>query len=718
MRPFALLLLISFAASGVFAQGWQWQNPRVCGNDLGTIGSVGNSVWAASWYGDVLWSTDAGQNWTLRNVAGAPPFKIIFMDDLHGWGLMPAFWRSDTSHGGIFATTDGGFTWAPQILFPLNNTAFWDIFFTDLQHGWVCGQRADSLGDRTVVLRTTNGGLTWTEHALNLYSYDSNIFFLEATEGWLSIFAINHLLHTTDGGETWDTVSTTTAPLNVQFVDSQDGWGRCGGLPCHTTDGGVSWTSYNTGASHGIRNLQYVARNIVWAVTESGQACITVDGGAHWTVSQACDSSLWLNALHFSDSHHGWVAGLCGAISYTSDGGAHWSVQNGSTFPHVGFPGLASVSFTSLLNGWVAGNGVIVHTSDGGQSWSVRDSLHGAYALVTVDSLSVWALGADDDRIRHTTNGGASWDTVYAGPGGYIDHLTGFGRDNLWTVKYSIYGDGDSCVCRSTDAGLTWTCVPVTNPSGYDSYSKLRFIDEIHGWRYGGASTESLYGFIQHTTDGGETWVDQLGPLSSSIDALSFVDSLHGWAGGYMGVYYKTSDGGAHWNELPYPGGGSTCIQFLDTLHGWADPSLRTTDGGNTWEDVHAATQMGIAGMCFTDFDHGWMVGQGGIILYYDGTASASKPRATLVPMRADLSAYPNPFNPTTVLSFDVPRSSRVTLSIYDLTGRLVKTLADRVYAQGSYRLSFDGSNLPSGIYFARLQGKSFSKTQKLVLLK
>jgi len=99
------------------------------------------------------------------------------------------------------------------------------------------------------------------------------------------------------------------------------------------------------------------------------------------------------------------------------------------------------------------------------------------------------------------------------------------------------------------------------------------------------------------------------------------------------------------------------------------------------------------------------------------GANSAAHPREVL-PQNYSLAAYPNPFNPTTVLSFDVPATGRVRLAVYDITGRLVQALANRVYAQGNYRVSFDGANLSSGIYFARMSGKSFSRTQKLVLLK
>jgi hypothetical protein len=93
-------------------------------------------------------------------------------------------------------------------------------------------------------------------------------------------------------------------------------------------------------------------------------------------------------------------------------------------------------------------------------------------------------------------------------------------------------------------------------------------------------------------------------------------------------------------------------------------------------------------------------------------------PTGATLPFDPSLSAYPNPFNPTTALSFDIPQPGRVQIAVYDLTGRLVEKLADKSYAQGNYHLTFDGSDLPSGIYFARFHGPSYTKTQKLVLLK
>lgn len=87
---------------------------------------------------------------------------------------------------------------------------------------------------------------------------------------------------------------------------------------------------------------------------------------------------------------------------------------------------------------------------------------------------------------------------------------------------------------------------------------------------------------------------------------------------------------------------------------------------------------------------------------------------------------YPNPFNPTTTIKFSVPSVEtfhgtslqHVALKVYDLLGREVSTLVNEEKAPGIYEVKFDGINLPSGVYFYRLQAGSYSQTKKLILMK
>jgi hypothetical protein len=80
--------------------------------------------------------------------------------------------------------------------------------------------------------------------------------------------------------------------------------------------------------------------------------------------------------------------------------------------------------------------------------------------------------------------------------------------------------------------------------------------------------------------------------------------------------------------------------------------------------------------------------------------------------------AYPNPFNPETRIEFDLARTAPAILQVFDISGRVVATLFDDVASAGHHALPFNGSALPSGVYFCRLQSGELSATQKMLLLK
>jgi len=79
---------------------------------------------------------------------------------------------------------------------------------------------------------------------------------------------------------------------------------------------------------------------------------------------------------------------------------------------------------------------------------------------------------------------------------------------------------------------------------------------------------------------------------------------------------------------------------------------------------------------------------------------------------------YPNPSHLSTTIRFNLPAKSRVELKIYDVPGREVSTLINQELNAGIHQIEFDGSNLPSGVYFYRLVAGSLSETKKVVLRK
>ncbi len=164
---------------------------------------------------------------------------------------------------------------------------------------------------------------------------------------------------------------------------------------------------------------------------------------------------------------------------------------------------------------------------------------------------------------------------------------------------------------------------------------------------------------------------------------------------------------------------------------------LLSTDGGLTYDEtiVEGTVNTGV---------YTWVASDGassecrirviardgaGLAGFDDSDADFSKGSTTDGPGSPDIKDYylaqniPNPFNPVTAIRFDVPHKSRVRIEVYDVSGRLVKTLTDAIFEQGHHELVWDGKDASnraavSGIYFCRLDAPGFSSTMKMVLLR
>ncbi len=100
------------------------------------------------------------------------------------------------------------------------------------------------------------------------------------------------------------------------------------------------------------------------------------------------------------------------------------------------------------------------------------------------------------------------------------------------------------------------------------------------------------------------------------------------------------------------------------------------------------------------------------------GTVAATPTEVAIPTAYALYQNYPNPFNATTAIRFDLTERGLVDLSIFDINGRLVATLLHEELPASQHTITFDAADLPSGIYFYRLQASAFTSTRKMVLLK
>jgi hypothetical protein len=79
---------------------------------------------------------------------------------------------------------------------------------------------------------------------------------------------------------------------------------------------------------------------------------------------------------------------------------------------------------------------------------------------------------------------------------------------------------------------------------------------------------------------------------------------------------------------------------------------------------------------------------------------------------------YPNPFNPTTKIRFDIPKNSLVRIEVYDVTGREIQNLVNNELKAGTYECEFSGFKYSSGIYFYKLQADNYVSVKKMILVK
>ncbi|MFB3057703.1 MAG: T9SS type A sorting domain-containing protein [Ignavibacteriaceae bacterium] len=147
------------------------------------------------------------------------------------------------------------------------------------------------------------------------------------------------------------------------------------------------------------------------------------------------------------------------------------------------------------------------------------------------------------------------------------------------------------------------------------------------------------------------------------------------------------------------------------------DNSFTSGDPANApWTFEHVFTAKGVNPyFCSV---HGAAGGQGmsGVVTVMEPVGVSDQ---NLVVSKFELEQnYPNPFNPSTVIKYQTAERSNVTLTVYNSIGREISTLLNEVKPKGTFTIEFDGSNLPSGIYYFRLQAGTFTDTKKMVLMK
>jgi|YNPNPStandDraft_1061719.scaffolds.fasta_scaffold45267_2 photosystem II stability/assembly factor-like uncharacterized protein len=204
-----------------------------------------------------------------------------------------------------------------------------------------------------------------------------SISFPTERDGW-ACGRFGTILRTSDGGATWtrQTSGTTFTLSSIYFTDTQNGWAvGNGGTILHTRDGGLKWEPQQSPVEQFHMGVLFLTPEKGFIVSERTHILGTLDGGSTWSVVFQ-DEDYILKGLSFCDAQNGWAVGEFGYIYHTGDGGEHWEKQAGffeldpETGDIRGEEFLFDVAAIDPLTVLAVGiQGIVKMSQDGGKTW-------------------------------------------------------------------------------------------------------------------------------------------------------------------------------------------------------------------------------------------------------------------------------------------------------------------------------------------------------------
>lgn len=400
-------------------------------------------------------------------------------------------------------------------------------------------------------------------------------------------------------------------------------------------------------------------------------------------------------------------------------------------------------------------------STDGGKTWFAPFPFdtcqNGCYNLLGVDPKDIARAFAKDASGHglETTNMGKTWKTIWNSGGG-ISSI----EDSRFDGNLLLADDVSNGLYLSRDDGITWSEIDIwpniinTGVSHKGDISKQAISPEPNC-----LPGETVYGILDPADTGGVyesidyegCGANGEGFFMSRDYGSNWSQLADSWGTPLLGdaehpgrLYMNLSNGGL--DILTSPDSGHTWegMNFPDNVQGnWSGSVFggtayfvfgtgvyKSADQGTTWVKIPGSDRLPLVTTYSATYGY---AAYGGVAVdtvtgkLYVGTSQGlyaynlvtgvkqSRPLPSHFVLEQN---YPNPFNPSTVISYQLPVDNQVKLKVYDVLGREVETLVNNREQAGTHSVKFDGTALPSGVYFCRLSTPNYVSTMKMTLLK
>ncbi|MCX6162278.1 MAG: SBBP repeat-containing protein [Ignavibacteriae bacterium] len=421
------------------------------------------------------------------------------------------------------------------------------------------------------------------------------------------------------------------------------------------------WTQYPTGVPYSLFAVDFYKNDL----TPAGNDMVGLAVGQGGTVLRTTDAgwewtlvyqniNIWLNDVKWSTANVAYAAGMGGVIIKTVDAGATWTVIRAYDTPMHTFRGIA-VSQAYDYN-------FVTFVGYAGTYFETHDA---GTTFIQRTDVTPWTMHSIDYVYVSSTN---DLNGIIAGTDGYV-----------W---------------NTANHGVNWVVRPELRNSGvYDYLNDVVFASKEIAFICGNN------GRIVLTTNHGITWIVKPSFTSQHLRSIDMI---------------KTGPPSYDHRTVTVCGDNGLIYTSLDWCNTW-------TNGSPAGETRH------FYGVCLNGEHRGTVVGEigtgvGNVGMMYNsmsnGMVSVNQIGTTVPSVFTLNQNFPNPFNPTTKISFSLAKSGPVLLTVFDMTGKEVVTLVNTVLSAGNFEYEFDGSKLSSGIYFYRIVTNDFVEAKKMSLIK
>ena len=698
-------------------------------NDLARDAS--GNIYAGTYLGGIFKTTNNGDTWLQM-------YNDTLIIDARSVGLNAAGDIFVGLNPGFLRSTNGGASWQ-KVVNALNNRRVGvllvlpndNILAADFLYG---------------VYRSTNNGTTFTAINNGLTNLDIKALDVKTSNGYL--FAATYgggVFRSTDNGENWVAVNNgITGAMQMEAV-AVSTWGDIftsdGTTIFRSTNNGDIWADLTAPPGEGYSDFTFTANGIY---ASARHVYKSTDSGTTWTQQTGLPQ---INFTRLISSGVSVLAASSGRGVYRSNGMLNpndtWThVVNGMNNTHV--MSIAQAPNADLYAATL--NAGVFRSINAGLTWTettpivnVGSFLTGIKSVAVTPNGTVF-IGSTAGRWR-STDQGTTWTQ------------TGFTFTNTNVIACNdqgyVFADFGGFMDRSTNNGDTWTRVSVPT---VQKIADIAFEgDTVYLATGVGAGFGTSRG-VYRSTNNGVTWAEFNTGLTNlnvttiaARESTAFTRRMDGnvvsrlmcgtWGSGTFRIVSAQSgeqdrvneweqcgpDSGRFKQVVLDPGEASLAYGLilgitsgdLDIFGLFANCNLEETR-----RHQHEVNCMEVAFNEASAVSTFFLIGTNGKGIQRT-TNITSVEQTPVIPQRFLLEqSYPNPFNPSSTIKFQIPNSCHVVLAVYDVLGKEVATLVSEDLSPGSYETTFDGAALSSGVYFYRLQADKFFETKKFVLQK